>query len=386
MEISDIINQLGEERNLYFNSVAPPVMQSSNFCFGSVEEMRANIHREFDVPFYTRGNNPTVQMLRKKIAALEHADDALITSSGCAAITAAVVSNVSSGDHVICVKNCYSWTHTLLSVILARFGVQSTFVDGCNIENFKNAIRPETRLIYLESPTSFLFELQDIKAIAELAASHKIITVIDNSYATPLFQNPISLGIDIVIHSASKYLGGHSDLVAGVICSNTDMIKKIFATEYMTFGGIISPENAWLMLRGLRTLPLRMQQAASTAKILTEFLEKHPKVSKVFHPFSESHPQFELALKQMKNASSLFSVILKTDEIEKIDLFCNSLKRFLLACSWGGHESLVFPASVLYSSNNNNKTNLPINLVRIYAGLEEPQLLIEDLDRALDAI
>jgi cystathionine beta-lyase/cystathionine gamma-synthase len=164
------------------------------------------------------------------------------------------------------------------------------------------------------------------------------------------------------------------------------MIKKIFATEYMTFGGIISPENAWLMLRGLRTLPLRMQQAASTAKLITEFLENHPKITKVFHPFSKTHPQYELALTQMKNASSLFSVILKTEDIGKVDLFCNSLKRFLLACSWGGHESLVFPASVLYSSNNNNKTSLPVNLVRIYAGLEEPQLLIEDLDRALEAI
>lgn len=386
MEISDIINQLGEDREHYFNSVAPPIMQSSNFCFPSVEVMRANISSEFDVPFYTRGNNPTVKILRTKLAALEHADDALITSSGCAAITASVISNVSSGGHVICVNNCYSWTHTLLSVILARFGVSATFIDGCDIENFRKALRPETQLIYLESPTSFLFELQDIQAVTALAREHSIVTVIDNSYATPLSQNPIRLGADIVIHSASKYIGGHSDLVAGVICSNTAMIKKIFATEYMTFGGIISPENAWLMLRGLRTLPLRMEVASATAQKITSYLENHPKIEKVYHPFSTSHPQYELAVKQMKRASSLFSVLLKTNEIQKVDHFCNSLKRFLIACSWGGHESLVYPASVLYSSNNNNKTSLPFNLVRIYAGLEDPQLLIDDLDKSLKTL
>lgn len=385
MDISDIINHLGENRNEYYNAVAPPVIRTSNFCFNSVEEMRNNIDREFEVPFYTRGNNPTVRILRKKMAALEKTEDALITSSGCAAISTAVFGNLAAGDHAICVTNCYSWTHTLFHDILKKFGVNVSFIDGTRIEHFKNAIVPNTKLIMLESPTSFMMELQDLKAIAALAKQHEIITVVDNSYATPLFQNPADLGIDIVLHSASKYLGGHSDLIAGVICSSEKMIRKLFSQEYLAFGGIITPDNAWLMLRGLRTLPLRMKQISESTQKVTAFLETHPKIDKVLWPFSQNYPQHELAIQQMKAAGGLFSIILKTKEKEKVDLFCNSLKRFLLACSWGGYESLVFPGSVLYSSMNNNK-EIPFNLVRMYVGLEEAEALIIDIEQALEKI
>lgn len=385
MDLSEIINHLGEDRDEYYNAVAPPVIRTSNFCFGSVEEMRSNINREFDVPFYTRGNNPTVRILRKKMAALEKTEDALITSSGCAAISTAVFGNLSTGDHAICVKNCYSWTHTLFHDILKKFGVNVSIIDGTRIEHFKNAITPNTRLIMLESPTSFMMELQDLREVAALAKSHEIITVIDNSYSTPLYQNPAALGIDIVVHSASKYLGGHSDLIAGVICGSEKMIRKLFAQEYLAFGGIITPDNAWLILRGLRTLPLRMKQISETTQKVVGFLENHPKVDKVLWPFAANYQQLDLATKQMKAAGGLFSFILKTKEMEKVDAFCNSLKRFLLACSWGGYESLVFPGSVLYSSMNNNK-EIPFNLVRMYVGLEEADVLIEDLSRALEKV
>jgi len=385
MDLSDIINHLGEGRDEYYNAVAPPVMRTSNFCFGSVEEMRSNINREFEVPFYTRGNNPTVRILRKKMAALEKTEDALITSSGCAAISTAVFGNLSAGDHAICVKNCYSWTHTLFNDILRKFGVNVSIIDGTRIEHFKNAITPNTRLIMLESPTSFMMELQDLKEIAALAQTHEITTIIDNSYSTPLYQNPAELGIDIVVHSASKYLGGHSDLIAGVICASEKMIRKLFAQEYLAFGGIITPDNAWLILRGLRTLPIRMKQISETTQKVVGFLENHPKVDKVLWPFAQHYPQLELATKQMKAAGGLFSFILKTKEMEKVDAFCNSLKRFLLACSWGGYESLVFPGSVLYSSMNNNK-EIPFNLVRMYIGLEEADVLIEDLAQALEKV
>jgi cystathionine beta-lyase/cystathionine gamma-synthase len=386
MDISDILNQHGEERSKYFNAVSPPVIQTSNFCFESVETMRANTQNEFEVPFYTRGNNPTVEILRKKIAALEHAEDALITSSGCAAISTSVMANINAGEHIICVKNCYSWTFTLINDILKRFKVESTFIDGTDINNFKNAIRPNTKLIYLESPTSFKFELQDIKAVTALAKQHNIKTIIDNSYSTPLYQNPLDLGVDIVIHSASKYLNGHSDIVAGVICSNKEMIKRIFATELMTFGGIISPETAWLMIRGLRTLPVRIEKSSSSAEMIVDYLEKHPKVETVFYPHSKTHPQYGLAKMQMKRCGGMFSFILKTDDIKKVDAFCNSLKRFLIACSWGGYESLIYPVAVLYSDENNNKPELPFNFIRMYVGLEEPELLIEDLERAFERI
>ncbi len=385
MEISEIINHLGEERSEYYNAVAPPIIKTSNFCFASVEEMRQNVDKEFTVPFYTRGNNPTITILRKKMAALEKTEDALITSSGCAAISAAVIANLSAGDHVICVKNCYSWTSTLFLEVLKRFDVEMDMIDGSKIENFKNAIRRNTKMIYLESPNSFMMEIQDLKAVAELAKKHDIITIIDNSYSTPLLQNPADFGIDIIVHSASKYIGGHSDLIAGVICADSKMIRKIFEKEYLTFGGIITPENAWLMLRGLRTLPVRLKQIQETTAAVVKFLEHHPKIKKVMWPYAEHYPQRDLALRQMKGAGGLFSFIIKTQDIEKIDLFCDSLKHFLLACSWGGHESLVYPTAVLYPDNVGNNT-LPFNLVRMYVGLEEADFLIKDLQKALELV
>jgi len=385
MDISDIINHLGEDRRDYYGAVAPPVLRTSNFCFASVEDMRSNINREFEVPFYTRGNNPTVSILRKKMAALEKTEDALITASGCAAISTAVFGNLAAGDHAICVTNCYSWTYTLFHDILKKFGVNVSFIDGSRIEHFKNAITPKTRLFMLESPTSFMMELQDLKAIASLAKQHEITTIIDNSYSTPLFQNPADLGIDIVVHSASKYLGGHSDLIAGVICSTEKMIRKLFSQEYLAFGGIITPDNAWLILRGLRTLPMRMKQISETTQKVACFLEDHPKVDKVLWPFAKSYPQYALARQQMKGAGGLFSFTLKTKEMEKVDMFCNKLKRFLLACSWGGYESLVFPGSVLYNSMNNNK-EIPFNLIRIYVGLEDTEVLIQDIKQAMEYV
>ena len=215
---------------------------------------------------YTRGNNPTVEILRKKIAALEGSEDALITSSGSAAISCAVIANLKQGDHVVCVRKPYTWTNILLNQLLVRFGIETTMVDGRDPENFRKAIRPETRLFYLESPNSILLELQDLKAVAAIAKHHNILTVIDNSFCTPLYQRPLEHGIDIVVHTGTKYLAGHSDVVAGVICSNQKMINKIFASELMTLGGVISPHDAWLMIRGLRTLPIRLRQSSESAQ------------------------------------------------------------------------------------------------------------------------
>ena len=385
MDISNIINHLGEERELYFNAISPLQSNTSNFCFKSIQEMRNKRDMEFEYSFYTRGNNPTVNILRKKIAQLEYADDCLITSSGCAAISTTVIANIKSNEHIICVNDVYSWTDFLLTKILPKFNVDVTFVDGNKIENIIGAVKSNTRLIYLESPTSFTFQIQDIKGIAEFAKKNNILTIIDNSYSTPIYQQPIKLGIDIVVHSASKYINGHSDVVAGVICSNKEMIKKIFYSEFMTFGGIISPENAWLIIRGIRTLPLRMKQISENTLKVIEFLEHHPKIEKVIYPFSPSHPQFELAKKQMKSAGGLLSFQLKTDKIELVDKFCNSLKRFLIACSWGGYESLIFPAAVFYSENK-LQNKLPYNFIRMYIGLEDAKVLIDDIKNALETI
>ena len=326
MDLSYLINHYGEERDQYFNSVAPPIIQASNFVFDSVEAMRASLADEMDVPFYTRGHNPTVAILRKKLAALEGAEECLVFSSGIAAISAAIMSSVQAGDHIVSVQKPYSWTARLLEDYLPKFGVQATMIDGTNPENFRKAIQPNTRLFVLESPNSITFEMQDIPAVVAIAREHQITTVIDNSYASPINQNPIEMGVDIVMHSASKYLGGHSDLVAGVLCSSRERCEKIFDTQFMNLGGIIGPQDAWLMLRGLRTLPLRMERIAQTAPKVVEFLENHPLVEKVYYPFSPSNPQYELAKKQMKKPAGQFSVLLKADKIEQVDRFCDGLK------------------------------------------------------------
>jgi cystathionine beta-lyase/cystathionine gamma-synthase len=384
MDIPSILNHLGEEREQYFNAVAPPIVQSSNFCCKTVAELRKTIANEKHVPFYTRGANPTVAILRKKIAALEKAEDALVFASGTAAITASVMSVVKAGDHAICVEKPYSWTNALLTKYLKDYGVTATMVDGRNVENFRKAIKPETKLIYLETPNSITFELQDIKAISELAHKHNISVVVDNSYCSPLCQNPLELGADLVLHSASKYIGGHSDLVAGVVCGSKARIELMFDKEFMNLGGIVSPNDAWLMIRSLRTLQLRIEKAATVTPKVVEALEGHPKIEKIYYPFSKSNPQYALAKQQMKASPGLFSLELKTD-VKGVERFCDSLKRFLMACSWGGHESLVFPFCAI-ADEGRKASNLPDGLVRFFIGIDEAEYLKEDILQALDKI
>ncbi|HLP74282.1 MAG TPA: aminotransferase class I/II-fold pyridoxal phosphate-dependent enzyme [Bacteroidales bacterium] len=383
-DISYIINQLGEEREKYFNAVTPPVFQTSNFAFRNVEDLRKSLRDERHSLLYSRGNNPTIDILCKKLAALEDTEEALAFASGMAAISAAVISFVKSGDHIVSVKNNYSWTNYLMTRFLPRFGVETTFVDGRFIENFKKAIRKNTRLIYLESPNSLTFELQDIEAVARLAKENGILTLTDNSYASPLTQSPANMGVDVILHSASKYLGGHSDIVAGVVCGSAENIGRIFENEYLGLGGIISPFNAWLMLRGLRTLQARIDRIAETTAKVLEYLEKEPMVTEVLHPLSPGHPQYELAVKQMLKPAGLFSVRLDVRDREQTELFVNSLRLFIIGVSWGGHESLVFPAVAF--DEKRTKEGYTNNLVRFYIGLDEPGSLIEDLRQAFDRI
>ena len=382
MDISYILNHLGEDREDYYGAVAPPAFQSSNFCFKTVAEMREKLTRELETPFYTRGYNPTVATLRKKVAALEGAEDALVFSSGSAAVAAAVMSVVKSGDHVVCVQKPYSWTNNLLTKYLSKYGVTHTFVSGGEAAAFENAIQANTKLIYLESPNSLTFEMQDIEAIATLAMRKSITTIIDNSYNSPLNQSPIKMGVDIVLHSGTKYLNGHSDVVCGVVCASHERIMKMFAEEYMTIGSCISPHDAGLVLRGLRTLELRVNRSAETAKKVSDFAEKHPKIKNVYYPFSSKNSQLALAQKQMKQGGGLLSLVVDAKDEAAMERFCNGLTRFLMATSWGGYESLVFPLCALAASKS-FENPLPWNMVRLYIGLEDAEILIEDLKQAL---
>jgi cystathionine beta-lyase/cystathionine gamma-synthase len=381
LNISYIINILGENENEGITPVAPPIYQTSNFYFKTVEQFRESISNEKENLIYSRGNNPTINLLCRKLAALEGAEQALVFGSGMAAISSAILSNVKTGDHIVCVQNPYSWTNTLLNTnILPKFGVGVTMVDGCSKEAIIAAVKPETTVIYLESPNSWTFEVQDLIAVSEFARQHGIITIIDNSYCTPLYQQPIKLGIDLVVHTASKYLGGHSDVVAGVCCGSEKLISKLFANEFLTLGGILAPFNAWLILRGLRTLPVRMEHVSRVTQQVLAYLKTQQKVTRIYYPLLPDNEQFELANKQMKKGSGLFTIEVDSTP-DAIETFCNNLTYWRMAVSWGGFESLVIPSCTfvrpgLYSA-------LPPTLIRFSVGLEDAETLISDIDKSM---
>jgi cystathionine beta-lyase/cystathionine gamma-synthase len=386
MDLNDILTHLGEDRAEYFEAVSPPVIQSSNFVFPDLDTFRKAFSDELASHLYTRGNNPTVQILRKKLAALEGTEDCLVFSSGAAAIAAAVIGNVSAGDHIICQRGPYSWTNALLQKFLIRFGVTHTFVDAGNLEEIDAARQPNTKVLYLESPNTLTFDIQDLAACSEWAKKHGIVTMIDNSYASPYFQNPAAFGIDIVLHSGTKYLNGHSDVVVGVLCGSKDMVRKIFESEFMTLGAILGPHDAALVIRGLRTLPLRMERSDSSARWIIEKLDAHPKVEKVWYPFHKDFPQRDLAMKQMRGCGGLFSVQFKSSSKENVEAFVRRIKRFLMAVSWGGHESLMLPTVGFYDIPGKEDSPLPWTFCRFYIGLEDPEWLWADLEQAMEAL
>jgi cystathionine beta-lyase/cystathionine gamma-synthase len=345
MDLSYILNELGEDREQWLNAVSPPIFQTSIFCFESVAALREGLRDELETPFYTRGHNPTVTVLRQKMAALEGAEDALVFASGSAAVAAAVIDTVESGDHVVCVRKPYGWTGKLLDQMLPGFGVETSFVDATDTAAVEAAVTERTKLIFLESPNSITFEMQDLQAIAAMARQQGIATICDNSYATPLLQSPIDAGIDMVVHSATKYLNGHSDVVAGVLCAGRDRIRRIFEGPYMTLGGICGPFDAWLLLRGLRTLPVRLERIGRTTQQIIEHLARHPRVKRIYYPQHSEHPQRKLAERQLAGGNGLFSLEIDCRDIAGVERFVDSLERFLIACSWGAtsHWSTRWP-------------------------------------------
>lgn len=385
-EISYIINELAEERENYFNAIAPPIMQTSNFAFRKVADLRKAFEDEMGGYLYSRGLNPTVDILRKKLAALDGAEDCLVFGSGAAAIFAGVLANVKGGDHIISVRSPYTWAQRLFDVILPRFGITTTYVDGTQTRHFEEALKPYTTLIYLESPNSWTFELQDLKEVVALAKSRNIVTMIDNSYCTPLYQKPIEIGIDLSMQTATKYISGHSDTLGGVLSGSAYMIKKIFDSEYLNVGSGVSPFNAWLLIRGLRTLPARLEKITRTTTEVIAFLKGHPKIDQIIFPFDESFSQYELAKDQMSGSCGLFTFTLKQGTMDSITKFCESLKHFFMAVSWGGHESLILPKCAGILPEDFDPHNKEHQYIRLYTGLEEPSYLIEDLRQALEKI
>ncbi|MDR0599102.1 MAG: aminotransferase class I/II-fold pyridoxal phosphate-dependent enzyme [Treponema sp.] len=382
--LSRVLHHLGEDDNP-FGAVSPPIYQTSIFCFKSFAEFREALVNEVDHSVYTRGNNPTVTLVEQKLAALDGAERAKLVSSGVAAISHAIMAFVKSGDHVVCVRDCYSWCGVLLEKYLPRFGVTHTFVDGTDAEEVIGAVRPETKVIYLESPTTLTFTLQDLPAIAAEAKKRGIKTIIDNTWATPVFCNPIQLGIDIVVYSGSKYFGGSSDIIAGVVAGGKADIDLIQRQEFLQLGTVPDPFMAWLMLRGLRTLHIRMKTHYENALSIASYLEKHPKVESVLYPMLPSYPQYERAKKLFRGGSGLFSFRLKTKQFSDVVRFTDTLTLFKRAVSWGGYESLVFPNAIKYYEGDDIPPER-LSLIRVHIGLEQVDDIIEDLEHALRSV
>ena len=382
MDLSYIINELGEERENYFNAISPPIAQTSNFAFKKVADLSKAFEDEMGGYLYSRGLNPTVEILRKKLAALDSAEDCLVFNSGAAAIFAGVLANVKAGDHIVSVKAPYTWAQRMFDVVLPRFGVTTTYINGTTIENWNAATKPNTTLYYLESPNSWDFALQPLKEVAVLARSKGITTFIDNSYCSPLYQKPIEMGIDMAMQTATKYIGGHSDTLGGVLSGTKAMMKRIFDSEYLNIGSGIQPFNAWLLIRGMRTLPARIDRITKTSLEVLKFLKSHPKIESVIFPLDESFPQYELAKQQMSGACGLMTMVVKTNKRAEIVKFCESLQHIMMAVSWGGHESLVIPKCSGIPVSDFDPSNPEHKYIRLYVGLEEASYLVKDLDQA----
>jgi cystathionine beta-lyase/cystathionine gamma-synthase len=382
-DLSFILNELGEERENYFNAIAAPIIQTSNFAFKTVDELARTLEDEMSGYLYSRGLNPTVDILRKKLAALDGAEDCLVFNSGASAIFSSILANVKAGDHIVSVRAPYTWAQRMFDVVLPRFNVTATYIDGSKIENWEHATQPNTALYYLESPNSWDFSVQDLRAVSALAKSKNITTIIDNSYCTPLHQRPIKMGIDLALQTATKYIGGHSDVLGGVLSGSHEHIKKIFDSEYLNTGSGVQPFNAWLLIRGLRTLPARLERITTTTNEVIKFLKQHPKIDAIIFPFDESFPQYELAKKQMTGACGLLTMVLKVSAKDQIVTFCESLQHIMMAVSWGGHESLVVPKCTGLSNQEFDLNNVEHRYVRLYVGLEDAGYLIADLDQAL---
>lgn len=384
--IQTMLAHLGDNRTHYCGAVVPPIFETSLFTFESYEAAEKAYSNVKENYIYTRGLNPTVQVVETKMAELEKGGAAKCFSSGMAAISSSLLSMLKAGDHAVCVKNVYGPAYRFLAEYLSPFKIDVTFVNGENTEEFEKAIRKNTRVFYLESPASFTFTLQNIADVVNIARRHNIKTIIDNSYSSPIFQNPLEFGADIVVHSASKYLCGHSDIIAGAVVSSKENIDRICSFEQALLGGIIGPFEAWLLLRGLRTLELRMERHMRSALEVAAFLERHPKIKSVNYPGLASHPQYELACRQMKGFSGLMSFELNCDE-NGIKRFINSLRYFKIGVSWGGFESLVFAPLIgcgrdIPGGKWKEPGSVP-DIVRISVGLEEVEDLIADLEQAL---
>lgn len=372
-----------------FGSLATPLYQTSTFVFDNAEQGAERFAGESEGYIYTRLGNPTTRQLEMRVAAMEGMEDAAATATGMAAVSGALIANLQCGDHIISSSAVYGCSFALMSHMLTKFGIEVTFVDMTEPENITKAIRTNTKLVFLETPINPNLVVLDLEKILAITKKHQLISVVDNTFLTPVLQQPAKYGADIIIHSATKYLNGHGDVVAGIICSNSEMISHIKLTALKDIGATISPHDAWLILRGLKTLPIRIERHCQNAQVLAEFLEAHPNVSQVYYPGLKSHPGHKFIGNQMKAAGGVIAFELNTN-LSGGSAFINRTKLFSIAVSLGDAESLIqHPASMThspYSEEERREAGISDSLIRISAGLENVDDLIADLKQSLDQI
>lgn len=365
--------------------LATPIYQTSTFEVTDSEQQLRATHTDM---FYTRYGNPTHTVAENAIAELEGTDAALLFASGMNAVTTAIFSLLKSGDHIVAQRDIYGGVTKFFSQWLPKFGIETTFVDTNDYEQHARAIRPNTRLLHVESPTNPMLRVVDLQAIAAIARKHNLISMIDSTFATPINCRPAEFGIDLVMHSGTKYFGGHSDLIAGVIAGRQDLIDKIHETR-TTLGGCMDPHAAWLLLRGIKTIAVRVQRQNENALRIAQFLARHPKVKSVNYPFLDGHPQRALAMKQMSGGGGVLSFEVDGSG-EDARRFSEALRLFTLAPSLGGVDSLVtvpvLTSHAMIHAEERQKMGVTEQLVRLSVGVENADDLIADLDRALTAV
>ena len=372
------------------HAVSSPIWQTSSFSADSAAHFDEIATASRPAEFYTRYGNPTHRQAEATIAALEGGETALVTASGMGAIFTAMMCGLSAGDHIVAQRNLYSGTNTLIEDLLPRWGIEYTFVEQAHAANFSEAVRPQTKLIYVETPTNPLMLITDLRAVAALGRGRGITTMVDNTFATPVNQRPLELGIDVCVHSATKYLGGHSDITAGVIVGSAEFVERAWKFALVA-GAVLSPFDGWLLLRGLRTLGLRVERHNRNALALARFLEAHRQVERVHYPGLESHPQHELARTQMSGFTGMLSVEVRGG-FRTAEAFIAALKLGTNAASLGGFATLVVHPAAMWrrqlsaAQGGAAAHGLGEGLVRVSVGLEDEVDLLKDFAQALDGI
>lgn len=374
----------GEEKFRIGAPVGTPVARTANFTFASTEEMKRWAEGKSSAYIYSRYGNPTLAVAEAKIAALEAAEDAVVTASGSAAISAALLSQLRAGDELIATRQLYGGSYRLLRDIFPRFGIVVRLVES-DLGGIERLVSPRTKALYIETPTNPTLRLVDLEKAVAFAREWGLISIVDNTFASPVLQKPLVLGFNIVVHSASKYLSGHSDVIAGAAAGSKALIAQV-RSNVIQLGGSMDPEAAFLLIRGMKTLEIRIERQCRTAMTVAKFLAKHPKVARVHYPGLASHPDHGLARRQMRAYGAMLAFDMKGG-LNAARRFCDRVRVFLMAASLGGVESLVvlpiFTSHYKMSTAELRAAGVEPGTVRVSVGLEDPQDLIEDLRQAL---